>query len=174
MIIGIVTTLIVIIIITIIFLQYNSIVKLKIKVEQSKSGIDVYCQQRFDLIPNLIEIVKGYMNYEERALIELTELRNQFADTKDLKIGEILNTKMNNVITVVENYPKLKSSEQFLNLQKNLEKVESQLQAARRIYNNDATNYNIKISMIPFNIIARICKFDKVKLFEITETIEKS
>lgn len=160
---------VIVIIFVIIFLQYNSIVKLKLKIEQAKSGIDVYCQQRFDLIPNLIETVKGYMNYEEKTLKEIADLRNQFANTKDLKIGEELNRKMSTIIAIAENYPELKASEQFLNLQKSLEKVESQLQAARRIYNSDVTNYNTRISIIPFNIIAKICNFDKATLFEIVD-----
>ena len=168
MVIGIIIG-IVVIVLFIIFLQYNSIVSLKMKVEQSKAGIDVYCQQRFDLIPNLVEIVKGYMKYEEKTLKEITKLRTEFTTTKSLKIGEELNNKINKIMVVAENYPELKASEQFLNLQKNLEKVESQLQAARRIYNTDVTNYNTKINMIPFNIVAKIFKFNTAALFEIED-----
>ena len=158
---------ILIIIALIIFYQYNQIIKLKIKVQQSKSGIDVYCQQRFDLIPNLIETVKGYMNHEKGLLENLAQLRTDYNNTKGIKIGEELNKKLNSLIVSVENYPELKASEQFLNLQKNLEKMESQLQAARRIYNIDVTNYNIKINIIPFNIIAKLFGFKDEELFEV-------
>ena len=149
--------------------MYNTLVSLKRKYEQSASGIEVYCQQRFDLIPNLIETVKEYAKYEKQTLESITSLRTKYNDTKDLAIGEELNNKMNTLIALVENYPELKASEQFLNLQKSLVKTENQLQAARRIYNIDVTNYNTKISVIPYNIIAKIFKFKPAKLFEIED-----
>ncbi len=159
-----------IIILLVLAIMYNSIIKLKRKVEQSKSGIDVYCQQRFDLIPNLVKTVKEYANYESKVLENITSLREQYFNTKDLTIGEELNNKVNKVLIAIdENYPDLKASEQFLNLQKNLVKTENQLQAARRIYNMDVTAYNTKISIVPFNIIAMIFKFKPAKLFEIDE-----
>jgi len=164
----------IVIIVLIVFIQYNSITKLKMKVKQSKSGIDVYLQQRFDLIPNLVQVVKGYMNYEKETLENIIELRTKYNETKDLKISETLNNQLNNIIAVAENYPELKASEQFLNLQKNLSKIESQLQAARRIYNNDVTKYNTKISIIPFNIIAKIFGFKEEYLFEISEENAKN
>lgn len=157
----------VVILALIVFIQYNAIVKLKMKVKQSKSGIDVYCQQRFDLIPNLVETVKGYMQHEKNVLENITQLRTQYNSTKDMKLGEELNQKINSVIAIAEKYPDLKASEQFMNLQKNLEKVESQLQAARRIYNNDVTNYNTKINVVPYNIIAAIFDFKEEQLFEL-------
>lgn len=157
------------IILLIIIIQYNVLVKIKQRVKQSKSGIDVYLQQRFDLIPNLVETVKGYVNYEKEALEKIAELRTQYNKTKDLKVSEELNNKVNQIIAVAENYPELKASEQFLNLQKSLSKMESQLQAARRIYNNDVTTYNTKISVVPYNIIASIFRFKEEELFKIEE-----
>jgi len=109
------------------------------------------------------------MNYEKETLEKIIELRTKYNETKDLKISETLNNQLNNIIAVAENYPELKASEQFLNLQKNLSKIESQLQAARRIYNNDVTKYNTKISIIPFNIVAAIFGFKEEYLFEISE-----
>ena len=156
-------------IILVIFIQYNSITKLKMKVKQSKSGIDVYLQQRFDLIPNLVQVVKGYINYEKETLEKIIELRVQYNETKDIKVSETLNNQLNNIIVVAENYPELKASEQFLNLQKNLSKIESQLQAARRIYNNDVTKYNTKINIVPYNIIATIFGFEEEYLFQTSE-----
>jgi len=150
-----------------IFNIYNGLVKLKLKTHQSKSAIDVYCQQRFDLIPNLVEVVKNYKKYEENVFTNIAELRTQYNKTKDISIGQELNTKLNTIISVVENYPELKASEQFLNLQKNLEKMESQLQAARRIYNNDVTKYNTKIATVPHNMIAKIFKFSPEPLFKV-------
>lgn len=153
----------------IIFKQYNTLVELKMKVKQAKSGIDVYCQQRFDLIPNLIETVKEYMKYEKEVFENITKLRTEYNNTKDMKVSQELNKQINSIIAVAENYPNLKASEQFLNLQKNLEKIESQLQAARRIYNNDVTNYNTKISVVPYNIIASMFDFESEALFELED-----
>ena len=150
-------------------IMYNKLIGLKRKWEQSKSGIEVYCQQRFDLIPNLVETVKNYAKYENNIMENITQLRTQYNNTKDLGLGEELNNKMNHLIAVAESYPELKASDQFLNLQKSLIKTENQLQAARRIYNIDVTNYNTKISVVPYNIIAKIFKFKPAKLFEIQD-----
>lgn len=166
---GIVIFILVILIIGIIVIQYNAIMKLKQRVKQSRSGIDVYLQQRFNLIPNLVETVKEYMNYEKETLKNLTELRAQYNKTNDMKISQELNNKINYVIAVSEKYPELKASEQFLNLQKSLSKMESQLQAARRIYNNDVTTYNTKISVVPYNIVASIFRFKEEELFKIED-----
>lgn len=160
---------VIVLLVLIVFFQYNNLIKLKMKIKQAKSSMDVYCQQRFDLIPNLIETVKGYMKYEKDVFDNITRLRTEYNNTKDLKISQELNKQMNSIIAVAENYPDLKASEQFLSLQKNLEKTESQLQAARRIYNNDVTNYNIKISLIPYNIIAGIWGFESESLFELED-----
>lgn len=172
--ISIVGIVILVIIILMVFAQYNTLTKLKLKVKQSKSGIDVYLQQRFDLIPNLVNTVKGYMNYEKETFENITKLRNQYNETKDIKVSEELYNQINKILAVAENYPDLKASEQFLNLQKNLSKVESQLQAARRLYNNDVTKYNIKISVIPYNIIAMLFGFNEEYLFQIDENANQN
>ncbi len=151
--------------------MYNDFIKLKNKIKQSESGIDVYLNQRFDLIPNLVECVKAYTKYETETLDKIVELRNSYNQNNglDLEKATELNNNINKILVVAENYPELKSSEQYLNLQKNLSKVESQLQAARRIYNNDVTNYNTKIDTVPANIIATIFGFKKADLFQIEE-----
>lgn len=165
---------IILIIITIliitILIMYNNLVKARNKVKQAKSGIDVYLNQRFDLIPNLIECVKAYSNYEQSIFTEIANLRSIYMkQQKDIKSAENLNNKMNQLIAVSENYPELKASEQYLNLQKTLTKLESQLQAARRIYNIEVTDYNNKIEVVPSNIIASLFGFKEAKLFEIEE-----
>lgn len=163
-----------VIFVLIVFAQYNTLTKLKLKVKQSKSGIDVYLQQRFDLIPNLVNTVKGYMNYEKETFENITKLRTQYNETKDIKVSEELNNQINKILAVAENYPNLKASEQFLELQKNLSKIESQLQAARRLYNNDVTKYNTKISVIPYNIIAMLFGFNEEYLFQIDENVKQN
>lgn len=159
-----------IIILVIVLIIYNQLVTAKNNVKQAESGIDVYLNQRFDLIPNLVECVKSYSKHEKNLFEEIANLRNVYANDKNnIKNAEKLNNKMNQLIAVAENYPELKASEQYLNLQKTLTKLESQLQAARRIYNNEVTNYNNKIGVIPSNIVAMIFGFKEAKLFEIEE-----
>ena len=159
------------IIILIVFSMYNSLVKMRNKVKQAESGIDVYLNQRFDLIPNLVECVKGYSKHEKDVFENIVKLRTEYMNNKktDLKQAEKLNNNMNQIIAVAENYPELKASEQYLNLQKNLSKIESQLQAARRIYNNEVTKYNTKIATVPSNIIANLFGFKEETLFTIEE-----
>jgi len=159
------------IIVLIILGMYNSIVRMNNKVKQAKSGIDVYLNERFDLIPNLVECVKGYSKHEKEMFENIVNLRTQYMNNKktNLKQAEELNNNINKIIAVAENYPELKASEQYLNLQKSLSKMESQLQAARRIYNNEVTKYNTKIATVPSNIIAGLFGFKEADLFTIEE-----
>lgn len=158
------------ILLIIILVLYNNLVKSRNKVKQAESGIDVYLTQRFDLIPNLVECVKAYSKHEESIFTEIANLRSAYmGQHKNLENGANLNNKMNRLIAVAENYPELKASEQYLNLQRNLTKIESQLQAARRIYNMEVTNYNDKICTIPSNLVAILFGFKEAKLFEIED-----
>jgi len=156
----------IIIIVFYVLVKYNSIIQNRNKVKQAASGIDVYLTQRFDLIPNLVECVKGYMKHEKEILAEITQARATYLQNKDLKEGQELNKKCNMIIAVAEEYPELKSSEQFLNLQKSLSKMESQLQAARRIYNAEVNTYNNSIQKFPGNIVASLFNFKEEEYFE--------
>lgn len=158
---------IVIAILLVLLMMYNGLVKKRNAVKQSRSSIDVYLTQRFDLIPNLVECVKGYAKHEENLLESITKLRTEYNVSKDLDKASLLNTQMNKLIAIVENYPDLKASENFLNLQKNLTKMEDQLQAARRLYNMDVTAYNTAIQVFPTNLIASAFNFTEEKLFEL-------
>lgn len=158
---------IVIAILLVLLIMYNGLVKKRNAVKQSRSSIDVYLTQRFDLIPNLVECVKGYAKHEEKLLESITKLRTEYNVSKDLDKASLLNTQMNKLIAIVENYPDLKASENFLNLQKNLTKMEDQLQAARRLYNMDVTAYNTAIQVFPTNLIASAFNFAEEKLFEL-------
>lgn len=160
---------VIVIILLVILSKYNKLVKQKNSVKQAQSGIDVYLNQRFDLIPNLVECVRGYAKHEEQVLEKITQLRAKYSKSKDLKEAEKLNNGINQVIAVAEQYPELKASEQFLNLQKSLSKMESQLQAARRIYNNEVTAYNTTINTVPTNIIAKMFNFKEAELFTIED-----
>lgn len=152
-----------------VILVFNTFTRLKNRIKHSKSSIDIYLTQRFDLIPNLVRIVKEYARYEETVYTNISKLRAQYNDTKSLEKGKELNTEFNKLLAVGENNPNLKASEQFLNLQKTLIKMESQLQAARRVYNGDVTLYNTTISTFPNNIFAPAFGFQSEELFEIEE-----
>ena len=155
------------IIVLVLLIMYNGLVKKRNAVKQSRSSIDVYLTQRFDLIPNLVECVKGYAKHEETLLESITKLRTEYNTSKDLDKASLLNTQMDKLIAIGENYPDLKASENFLNLQKNLTKMEDQLQAARRLYNMDVTAYNTAIQVFPTNLIASAFNFKEEKLFEL-------
>lgn len=155
-----------IIVLIVMLIMYNSFVVRKNKIKQAKSSIDVYLTQRFELIPNLVECVKGYMKHEQVVMEKVAELRSNYNQTKNLKTGQELNNLCNSIIGLAERNPNLKASEQFLELQKSLSKMESQLQAARRIYNSEVTVYNTKIATVPANMIATIFRFKEEPLFE--------
>ena len=157
-----------------ILITYNKLIKARNKVKQAESGIDVYLTQRFDLIPNLIECVKEYTEYEGDLFNKVTEMRARYMQNKDLKLGEELNNDCNKLLAVAEDYPVLKASEQFLNLQKNLSKMESQLQAARRIYNMEVNEFNNKVQMFPSNLIAGLFGFEQEQFFQAEEQARKN
>ena len=163
-----------IIILLYMFFTYNSFVSRQNKVKQAYSSIDVYLTQRFDLIPNLVECVKGYMTYEQETLEKISEHRTKYLQNKNLKDAENLNNECNTILALAENYPDLKASEQFLNLQKNLSKIESQLQAARRIYNVEVNNYNNKVLMFPSNILAKFFGFKEEEFFQAEEQAQNN
>ena len=149
--------------------EFNKFIELKNKLKQSKSTIDVYLNQRFDLIPNLTECVKGYMKHESETLAKMSITRIQYSKDSDLKKGAVLNNEFNRIMAIGEDYPELKANEHFLFLQQNLVKIENQLQAARRVYNGDVTLYNTAISTFPAIIIAKLFGFKEVDLFVIEE-----
>ena len=157
---------IIVIIFVIIILEYNSIKTLQNKVKQSRSGIDVALTKRFDLIPNLVECVKGYCEHEEKVLKEVTEARTEYLSNKNLKVGENVNAKFAEVLLLAEKYPNLRANSQFMELQAQLERTENSLSAARRLYNSDVTMYNTKIQSFPSNIIAGIIGAKDENFFE--------
>ena len=161
---------IVIVLLIVVLIQYNSLINLRNKVKQAKSGIDIFLNQRFDLIPNLVECIKGYSKHEKEIFENIAQLRAEYIKSKNLKQAEKLNNGINEIIALAENYPDLKASEQYLNLQKNLSKIESELQAARRIYNMEVTNYNTAINVVPKNIVANMFGFKEEELFEIEDS----
>ena len=149
----------------------NKFIYLRRIIDRSKSLIDFYLKNRFDLIPNLVECCKGYSNYEKNTLTEIDKLRSSYEKNNDEESGEKLNNHYKKLVALIENYPELKAGENFLNLQKNLEKVESEIAASRRIYINDITRYNTLTKSIPANIIAKIFNYEELS-YPILETEE--
>lgn len=138
------------------------------KVEQSESNIDIFLKKRFDLIPNLVDVTKKYMEYESNILIKLVELRNEYKkENHTIENQEETNNKFNNMICLLEDYPEIKASEEFLKLQEEIINSEEELQSVRRIYNMEVTRYNILIEKFPNNILSQIFSIQKRKLFAI-------
>jgi len=156
---------------------YNSLVRLKNLVEEGWSGIDVQLKRRADLIPNLIETVKGYMGHERELLEKVTELRSKAMKAE--KVGEKaklegeLSRSLVNVLAVAENYPDLKANQNFLDLQEQLAKIEDEIQMARRYYNGTVRNLNIKIESFPSNIVANLFHFTKAEFFEVEDEADR-
>ena len=164
---GTIILIVVILIILIVFIsEFNTIKSLQNKVKQSRSGVDVALTKRFDLIPNLVECVKGYCAHEEKVLKEVTKARSDYMSSKALQDGAIANSKTNDILLLAEKYPALKASEQFIDLQASLERTESSLAAARRLYNSDVTMYNTKIQTFPGNIFAGFIGAKEENFFE--------
>jgi LemA protein len=150
---------------------YNRLVKNKNLVEEGWSGIETQLKRRANLIPNLVETVKGYATHEREALEAVTRLRTQAMNTSDIaergqKEG-LLTAALGRLFAVAEAYPDLKANENFISLQADLSETEDQIQMARRYYNGTARNMNILIESFPSNLVANFFAFAKAKFFEI-------
>lgn len=149
---------------------YNSLIKSRNLVKEAFSTMDVYLKKRWDLVPNLVEVVKGYTSYENNTLTKITELRanayNDLTMDKKININEQLTNAISSIIAVSENYPELKASENFLNLSKSLTKIEDDIANSRKYYNGTVRIYNNKIQMFPSNIVASLFSFKEASMFE--------
>ncbi|MDD5551816.1 MAG: LemA family protein [Candidatus Pacebacteria bacterium] len=173
----IIVGIIVFLLIAVIAGMYNSLVRLKNRAKEAWSDIDVQLKRRHDLIPNLVETVKGYASHEKELFEKVTEARANAINAKNPKEqGEaenMLSGTLKSLFAVAENYPDLKASQNFLELQRDLRDTEDKIQAARRFYNGNVRDLNIKIESFPANIIASIFRFKQMELFEIEEPGEK-
>ncbi|HHE76464.1 MAG TPA: LemA family protein [Candidatus Parcubacteria bacterium] len=156
---------------------YNRFVSLINRAKEAWSDIDVQLKRRYNLIPNLIEAVKGYAAHEKGVFEKVTEARAKAMGASALKEkGEaenMLSNTLKSLFAVAENYPELKASTNFLELQRELRDTEDKIQAARRFYNSNVRDLNIKIESFPANIIASMFGFKKMELFEVRESEEK-
>ena len=157
--------------------SYNGLVGLSEEVDNKFATIDTMLQRRADLIPNLVNTVKGYTNQEQSVIDSVTEARaklnsaNSVADKANA--DQELTSALNNLLVVVENYPDLKSSENFINLQDELAGTENRIATARKDYNDAVKDYNAKIKRFPTNIISRMFGFEEKEYFQATEGSEE-
>ena len=166
---------IVVILIMVYFIAtYNSFVKLNNDVEEAFSTMDVYLKKRWDLIPNIVETLKGYTKHEKSTLKEIVELRNNVYENMSVNekvdINNKLSQKINKLMAIAEAYPELKANENFKDLTQQLTKVEDEIANSRKYYNGTVRIYNNKVKMIPSNIVANILGYKEQKMFEISET----
>ncbi len=149
---------------------YNSLIRLKNKVKNAWAQIDVQLKKRFDLIPNLVDTVKGYAKHEKTVLKEVTEARNMMMKASDVKgkaaAENQLAGALKTLFAVSENYPDLKASANFLQLQEELSGMESKIAYARQFYNDMVMRFNTKIQLFPNNIFAGMLNFKEEQFFE--------
>ena len=161
---------IVVIVVIAVIAMYNSLVQSKIKVDNAWSQIDVQLQRRFDLIPNFVETVKGYMTHEKSTFEKIAELRTSWANSQTVaekaSIDNQLSDALKTIMAVAEGYPELKANQNFSELSEELRNTENKISFARQFYNDTVTAYNTKLEVFPSNIIAGIFKFKPRDLFE--------
>ena len=150
---------------------YNSFVKSKLKVDNAWSQIDVQLQRRFDLIPNFVETVKGYMTHESETFEKIAALRTSWANSSSVgekaKLDGELSGALKTIMAVSENYPELKANTNFSELSEELRNTENKISFSRQFYNDSVTMYNTKLELFPSNIIAGMFNFKARELFEV-------
>jgi LemA protein len=149
-------------------MAYNRFIKLVNLVKEAWSGIDVQLKRRFNLIPNLIETVKGYTKHESETLRKVTELRANSDDVNERGEQEAaITSAIAGIMVVVEDYPELMANKGFLDLQNSLEEIEGEIQMVRRYYNGTVRDLNVQVESFPSNLIANVFNFNSAEFFEI-------
>jgi LemA protein len=171
--IGIIILVVIVIAIIAIILLFNSLVGLRNRVRNAWSQIDVQLKKRFDLVPNLVETVKGYAKHEREVFENVTKARAMISQAKNIKENaeaqNMLAGALKTLFAVAENYPELKASQNFMMLQEELSGIESKIAYARQFYNDTVLQYNNSIQMFPNNIIAGMLGFAEQQFFGIAE-----
>jgi len=156
---------------------YNALIRLRNRVKEAWSDIEVQLKRRYDLIPNLVETVKGYASHEKGVFEKVTQARTQAISAKGFnekaKAEDALSNTLKTLFAVAENYPDLKANANFLDLQRELADTENKIQASRRFYNSNVLELNTKVESFPSNIVAGIFQFKKEEFFEIKEAAER-
>ena len=158
-------------------LTYNRFITLRNRVKEAWADIDVQLKRRYDLIPNLVETVKGYASHERELLEKVTQARTQAMGAQTIKergdAENALSQTLKSLFAVSENYPQLKASENFLELQRELTDTEDKIQASRRFYNGNVRDFNTMLQSFPQNVVAGIFNFKAAEFFEIAEAAQK-
>jgi LemA protein len=158
-------------------LLFNRFITLKTRVREALSDIDVQLKRRYDLIPNLVETVKGYMTHERGVLENVTRARTEAMGAQgtqeQVQKENMLSNTLKTLFAVAENYPDLKANANFLDLQRELADTENKIQAARRFYNSVVTELNVKVDSFPSRFIAGIFGFTKEPFFEVETSVER-
>ena len=174
LIIGIIVIVIIVILLAVIISTYNGLVGARNKVKNTWSQIDVQLKRRIDLIPNLVETVKGYASHEKGVFTEITEARSGLMNATTVKDVETANnqltTALKSLFAVAENYPDLKASDNFKDLQNKLSETEDKIAYSRQFYNDTVLMYNNKCQMFPSNIFASLFNFNEADFFQANET----
>lgn len=156
---------------------YNRFQRLQVLVDEAWSGIDVQLKKRFDLIPNLVETVKGYASQEQEVFTKVAELRSGMMTAESpAELGQMegeLRSTLKSLFAVAESYPELKSNQNFAQLQTSLQEIETELEGARRYYNGVVRDLNHEIVTFPANIVAGIMNLNKREFFEIADATER-
>ena len=171
--------LVVVVLIALYFMSsYNSLVNLRNKVKDAWSQIDVVLKNRNDLVPNLVECVKGYAKHEKETLNAVIEARNKINNAKtneeEMKASSEMSNAISKIFALAESYPDLKANQNFMDLQASLKEIEEKIRFARQFYNDTVMTYQNKIEMFPSNIIANIFGFKPMTFFEATEEERKN
>ncbi len=178
MIIGIIIAVLVVLVVIWYFSTYNNLVSLRNKKDNEWSQIDVQLKRRSDLIPNLVETVKGYAKHESETLEEVIKARNTYVSAttpeEAMKASGEITQALSKLFALSESYPDLKANQNFISLQNDLKETEDKISYARQFYNDAVLTYNNKVEMIPSNIVAKISKFEKGIFFEVVEEDKKA
>lgn len=157
---------------------YNGFVRLINRAKEAWADIDVQLKRRYDLIPNLVNSVKGYAKHESSAFENVTKARAMAMSAGNIeekgKAENMLTSALKSVFAIAEAYPELKANQNFLELQRELSDTENKIQAARRFYNTNVRDLNIKIESFPNNIVAGMFNFSKMEFFELEEVAAKN
>lgn len=156
---------------------YNRFITLSVRFEEAWADIDVQLKRRYDLIPNLIETVKGYAIHEKEAFENVTKARSQALSAQSIHDKEaadnMVTSALKSIFAIAEAYPQLRAVESFTKLQEELSDTENKIQAARRFYNGNVMEYNVKIDAFPSNLVAKFFNFQKKDFFELESEFEK-
>ena len=167
---GWVILIIIVLLIIFIISMYNGLVTSRLKVENAWSQIDVQLQRRFDLIPNFVETVKGYMTHEKETFEKIAALRTSWTNATSIKdkanLDNELTASLKTIMAVSENYPELKANQNFMQLSEELRNTENKISFSRQFFNDSATSYNTKLQVFPSNIIANMFNFQPFDLFK--------